>query len=152
MVPALREKVSIPIVSILEAPILLASMLGARTGILTSSPRWELLLARDIESLRLDRLNTAGIASSGMSVLELEQLDRREVGRRLVEQARSELLDKRKADVIVLGCAGMVGLDDVLSEEFGNGVTIVCPVKSAVALAADLLRLGLSTSKIGMYA
>lgn len=149
LVPALRELTSSPVVGILEAPLLYASTLGMKAGILTTSPRWEPLLTHDVASLRLSALNTAGVISSGLSVLELESLPKATVMERLQEGART--LRERGADVIILGCAGMVGLAQVIAKE-GKGVTVLDPVQCAVEMCQSLVRMGATTSKVGVYA
>ncbi len=64
-------------------------------------------------------------------------------------QARAAVEEDR-AEVIVLGCGGMAGLDAQLSDELG--VPVVEGVAAAVVLAQDLVELGLSTSKVRTYA
>lgn len=149
---ALRELTSAPVMSILEAPLLYASTLGSRVGILTTSPRWEPLLNHDVASLHLTGQNAAGVVSSGLKVLDLESLPREQVMRRLCDKAREELQDRRQADVIVLGCAGMVGLDTAIREACRPGMVVLDPVRCALEMCVSLIRIGGKTSKIGIYA
>jgi allantoin racemase len=53
------------------------------------------------------------------------------------------------AEVIVLGCAGMSGLDRRLSEKIGAPVLdgVVC----ALIIATGLVKYGISTSKVRRY-
>lgn len=138
--------------SILESPLLFASTLGSRVGILTTSPRWEPLLTHDISALHLSAQNAAGVVSSGLSVLDLEDLPREQVMDRLCEVARVELQDRRGADVIVLGCAGMVGLERAVREACQPGMVVLDPVRCALEMCLSLLRMGGKTSKLGIYA
>ena len=55
-----------------------------------------------------------------------------------------------RAEVIVLGCAGMADLAARLSES--HGLPVIDGVASAVKLAEAFGALGLKTSKIGAYA
>jgi len=55
-----------------------------------------------------------------------------------------------KAEVIVLGCGGMAGLDEQVRTRLG--VPVVDGVAAAVTIAESLVRMGLSTSKIRTYA
>ena len=55
-----------------------------------------------------------------------------------------------KAEVIVLGCGGMAGLDEQIRQR--AGVPVVDGVASAVAIAESLVRMRLSTSKVRTYA
>ncbi|WOO82864.1 putative protein [Vanrija pseudolonga] len=150
---ALREEVSYPVVSILEAPLLMGAQLGAHVGILTTSPRWESLLAHDVATLGLSGKNTAGVVSSGFSVLDLEQKSPTEVGDRLVQIALDEFYTKRKTDVLVLGCAGMVGFVDQLRDKVPAGEMVVLePVRCAFEMCVALVRSRARTSKGGVYA
>jgi allantoin racemase len=55
-----------------------------------------------------------------------------------------------RAEVIVLGCAGMAELAARLAAR--HGVPVIDGVASAVKLAEALAALGLKTSKVGAYA
>ena len=149
--PALRELTTAPIISILEAPLLLASSIGGRTGIITTGKRWELLLAHEVASLGLSNLNQAGVISSGFSTSELHDLPPDRVQKVLGEISRDGLVVGRNADVIVLGCAGMAGLEAAITAACGEGIVVIDPVKAGLELAQSLLRLGVKTSKKGMY-
>jgi allantoin racemase len=152
LVNGLRELTSAPVHGILEAPLLFASTLGSAVGILTTSPRWVPLLKHDVHSLHLSSLNTCGIVSSGLSVLDLENLPREQVIRRLSEVAKIELDQARGCDVIVLGCAGMVGLEQIIRDACTPGMTVLDPVRCAVELCGGAVRMGVRTSKAGIYA
>ena len=151
--PALREVTSIPIISILEAPLLLAASIGSRTGIITTSRRWELLLAREVASVGMSHLNTAGVVSSGFSTSELHDLPHEQVKTTLGAVSKERLVQDpaKAADVIVLGCAGMAGLEDAIRAECGDGVVVLDPVRCGLELAVTLCRLRAKTAKAGLY-
>lgn len=90
--------------------------------------------------------------SSGLSVLDLERLPRPQVLARLCEGAREELQARRGADVLVLGCAGMVGLDAAIRAACRPGTVVLDPVRCGVEFCAALLRMHAGTSKTGIYA
>jgi allantoin racemase len=81
-------------------------------------------------------------------VLALEKRDT-EACKRIdaeIEAAKRE----DRAEAIVLGCAGMV---DYVAELSGrHGLPVVDGVTAAVVLMEALVRLGLTTSKVGGYA
>jgi allantoin racemase len=85
-------------------------------------------------------------------VLDLEHLPRDQVVRRLSQVAKTELDEKRGCDVIVLGCAGMVGLEQVIRDACTPGMTVLDPVRCAVELCGAAVRMGVRTSKAGIYA
>ena len=117
-------------------------------GILTTSKRWERLLERDVRSVGLEHLNRAGVTSSGYTPAELHDVPANEVCAKLGQVAKTFVQDG--ADVIVLGCAGMAGLEDAVKAAV-NDVVVLDPVKCAVQLASGLIAMGLQTSKLGLY-
>ncbi|CAK9784649.1 hypothetical protein CC85DRAFT_282922 [Cutaneotrichosporon oleaginosum] len=152
LVPALRELSAAPAVGILEASLLMGSTLGGRVGILTTSPRWEPLLEGEIAALGLAGKNAAGVVSSGLAVLDLEELPRASVIKVLCTAAADVLQDRRGADVIVLGCAGMAGLEDAVGEACQPGLVVLDPVRCGLEMCLGLIRMGARTSKVGLYA
>lgn len=138
--------------SVLEASLLLASSLGSRVGILTTSPRWEPLLEQDIAALGLTKKNQAGVVSSGLSALDLEELPRSSVIKVLCTAAADVLQDRRGADVIIQGCGGMLGLEVAIADACQPGLVVLDPMRCGLELCLALIRLGARTSKVGIYA
>ncbi len=143
----LQELLDVPVVDITEAAAHLAHLLGHRYSVVTTLDRAVPLIE--------DRLTLAGLLShcasvraSGLSVLELEQSEDRAVAA-IVEQAKCAV-EQDRAEVIVLGCGGMAGLDTAVRE--ATGAPVVDGVAAAVKLAESLVQLGLSTSKVRTYA
>ncbi|MFN3923836.1 MAG: aspartate/glutamate racemase family protein, partial [Pseudarthrobacter sp.] len=83
-----------------------------------------------------------------LAVLELEEEPERAV-EAIINQAMLAV-SQDKAEVIVLGCGGMAGLDEQI--RLRAGVPVVDGVASAVAIAESLVRMRLSTSKVRTYA
>jgi allantoin racemase len=143
----LQELLDVPVVDITEAAAHLASLLGHRYSVVTTLDRTVPLIE--------DRLLLAGLSShcasvraSGLSVLELEESEERAVAA-IVEQAKRAISEDR-AEVIVLGCGGMAGLDAAVRD--ATAAPVVDGVAAAVKLAESLVSLGLSTSKVRTYA
>ncbi|WP_326836693.1 aspartate/glutamate racemase family protein [Amycolatopsis rhabdoformis] len=140
-----RELLDVPVVDITEAAAHLASLLGRRYGVVTTLDRTCGLIE--------DSLRTAGLADhcvavvgTGLGVLELRDEGRTEAA--MLTAARR--VRDAGAEVLVLGCAGMTGLDRRLSAALG--VPVVDGVAAAVRLAESLVALGLTTSRAGSYA
>lgn len=129
----------------------MASTLGGNPAIITTSPRWVPLLTHDIHTLGLSAL-CKHVVSSGMAVLDLERLPREKVIQTLSTIVRDELVGCREADVIILGCAGMAGLEEAIQQDCGDGIVVLDPVRCAVEMCAMALRMGTSTAKRGLYA
>ncbi|WP_158887183.1 aspartate/glutamate racemase family protein [Amycolatopsis anabasis] len=140
-----RELLGVPVVDITEAAAHLACLLGRRYAVVTTLDRTRGLIE--------DSLHTAGVAANcvavlgaGLGVLELGD-EGRTASALLTAGRRAR---DRGAEVLVLGCAGMTGLDRRISAELG--VPVVDGVAAAVRLAESCVALGLSTSRAGSYA
>jgi allantoin racemase len=131
----------------MEASILFALPLGARFSIVTTSPRWQPLLEEGVHLLGVaDRC--ASVRSSGLAVLDLERLPEEIVHKRLAEEAQ-RAVEQDHAEVILLGCAGMAGLQESVAT--ACGVPVVDPVWAGVILVGELARAGARTSKRNLY-
>jgi allantoin racemase len=143
---AFREYLDTPVVDITDAAAHLALLVAPRYGVLTS-------LSRTIVQIQ-DSLRNAGIFEHCMGIRAIE-LPVLELGSAapmlpgpLIWQARR--LVEEGAEALILGCAGLAGMDRALSEELG--VPVIDPVAAGVVLAESLVQLGLRTSKILTYA
>ncbi len=135
-----------PVVGICEAALHLAAPLGARVSVVTT-------LTRSVPAIEhlVRRYGMAGrcrVRAAEVAVLELE-----DAGSNAADRIRSEIaaaIAHDRAEVVVLGCAGMTDLTRRFSREFG--LPVIDGVAAAVKLAESLVALGLRTSKIGGYA
>lgn len=136
---ALRAQSSHPVLGIAEASILTAMTMGERFGIISilskSIPRH----MRYVQKMGvMDRL--AGDEPLELGVLELA--DETRTFERLKTVGRS-LRDGAKADVLILGCAGMTAFRGDL--EAYLGVPIIEPCQAATAMAIG--RVALQTTR-----
>ncbi|WLP92167.1 aspartate/glutamate racemase family protein [Gordonia sp. NB41Y] len=141
-----RELLDIPVVDVTEAGATFAQFLAPTYGVVTTLPR---ACAQIRDSLRtaglLERCTTIEAADIPVLALEAEH----DTTVKALCQAGIRAID-RGAEALVLGCAGMAGLDATVSEELG--VPVVDGVAAAVAQAEALVHLGLTTSKTLSYA
>jgi allantoin racemase len=143
---AARSVALAPVIGIGEAAFHLASMLGHRFSVVTT-------LSRSIAAIEnnLLKYGLAGRCGRGRAsevpVLSLDPSSdaAAQIGAE-IELAKQE----DRAEVIVLGCAGMADLAARLSER--HGLPVIDGVASAVKLGEAFGALGLKTSKIGTYA
>lgn len=142
----LMELLDVPVVDITEAAAHIAMLLGHRYSVVTTLDRAVPLIEDRLLSFGLLE-HCASVRSTGLGVLELEDADR--AARAVILQTR-QAVEQDRAEVIVLGCGGMAGLDERLTQELG--VPVVDGVTSAVVLAESLAALGVSTSKSRTYA
>lgn len=140
-VRAVREYVSIPVVSAGEAAFQYALGLGDRFSVVTVLPNTARLIEERLRMYGL-LLRVASVRYADVPVLGLE--DMALAGERILEQAR-RAIDTDGADVIVLGCTGMSPVARRLQENLE--VPVVDPAMAALTLAESLVRMGLTHSR-----
>lgn len=143
----LQELLDVPVVDITEAAASTAMFLGHKYSVVTTLDRAVPLIEDRLKLAGLEA-RCASVRASGMAVLELEEEPERAVAS-IVAQAERAVAEDH-AEVIVLGCGGMSGLDAEI--RLATGVPVVDGVSAAVVIAEGLVRLGLSTSKVRTYA
>lgn len=143
---ASREISNVPVVGIAEASMLFACTVAYRFSILSMPKR---SLASTHELLRRYGLESrcASIRMIDVPVLEMER-GLSEMKKDLLKEARKAVKED-DAEAILLGCAGLAGLD----KEFENklGVPVIDGVVAAVKLLEALHEYGLKTSKALTY-
>ncbi|MEO6796286.1 MAG: aspartate/glutamate racemase family protein [Candidatus Dormibacter sp.] len=143
----LQELIEPPVIEICEASAHVAMMIGRAYSVVTT-------LQRSVPAIE-DRLRLAGlwdrcasVRASGMSTLDVDH-DPQGAVRAVVAEAR-KAVEEDHAEVITLGCAGMAGLEEAITNELH--VPVIDGVGAAVKLAEALVGLGLKTSKRSTYA
>jgi allantoin racemase len=137
----MKEITDKPVVGIGEAYMKIASMLGHRFSVLSdndhSIPNKEAL----VRKYHLEN-GLASVRAPDKDWMDLEDRDK-------YIKAGTAAIKEDKAEVLVLGCAGMTGLDKDLQEALHIPVLdgIVC----ALMIAEGLIRYGVSTSKMRRY-
>lgn len=137
----LKEIAQKPVVGIGEASMKLATMLGHRLSVVSTAkhsiPNKEAVVRKyHLESM-LASVRSAPNESSICGDAD-----------RSLEAARLAV-EEDMAEVIVLGCAGLAGLDKKIQKELG--VPVLDGVICALIIASGLVRYGVSTSKIRRY-
>ena len=132
----MRETVKKPVFGMAECGVLTALTLGQAFGVIAilegSIPRHE----RAWGAMGVvDRF--AGELAVGMSVAELSDQDR--TVSRMIDVGQ-RLRDERRADVVVMGCAGMAPYRETLQDALG--IPVVEPTQAAVAMALGRVQLG----------
>ncbi|MFE5243544.1 MULTISPECIES: aspartate/glutamate racemase family protein [unclassified Streptomyces] len=146
-VRAAREIVDIPVVGGFEPAVLSALSLGERAGVITVLPNVLPMLHGLVRRHGLTE-RIGSIRSVDIPVLDLGP------GERLLDaltaQARAAI-DAGEADVIVLGCTGMLGVSSALQERLaldGPFVPVVDPTGAAIMSLESLVRLGVRPSRV----
>jgi len=137
----MKEITKKPVVGIGEASMKIASMLGHRFSVVSSTkhsiPNKEALVRKYYLQ---DALASVRAPTEEMSECSDEE--------KYIKVAKSAI-EKDMAEVIVLGCAGMTGLDKRMEGELG--VPVLDGVVCALIFVSGLVKYGISTSKIRRY-
>jgi allantoin racemase len=137
----MKEVTKKPVVGIGEASMKIATMLGHRFSVIStdnhSTPNKEAL----VRKYHLQDL----CASVRAPQRDMKQCTDEETYLQVARLA----IEKDMAEVIVLGCAGMAGLDKRLEERLG--VPVLDGVTCALIIASGLVKYNVSTSKIRRY-
>lgn len=130
-----------PVVGIGEASMKMATMLGHRFSVLSTAAR----SIPNKEAL-IERYGLRGQMAS-VRAPEAEGLEG-DLEERFFRTGRAAI-DEDGAEVIVLGCAGLAGLDKRLQARLG--VPVLDGVVCALIMASGMARYGVATSKAGRY-
>ncbi|MFC1556638.1 aspartate/glutamate racemase family protein [candidate division KSB1 bacterium] len=138
---AIKEITKKPVVGIGEASMKIASMLGHRFSVVSTAqhsiPNKEALIRKYhlqdvLASVRAPEGDTSGCSDEEKYLLAAETA-----------------IHDDMAEVIVLGCAGMAGLDKKLEQKLG--VPVLDGIICSLIIASGLVKYGVSTSKIRRY-
>ncbi|MFT4137259.1 aspartate/glutamate racemase family protein [Microbacterium sp.] len=144
---AARELVDVPVVGIAEAAMHVAALSGRSFAVVTTLSR---TLGRAGDLLARYGMERACVAleATGIPVLDLE--DTASLAVDTIVEVAAQAVASARADVIVLGCAGMADLCATVSRRVG--VPVVDGVAAAVGLVAAMSRMGVGTSTRDEYA
>lgn len=151
LISMLREEYSQPTVGIMEAALYASRMCGHTLGIVTTSERSSVLHGHSIADYGFGQYSV-GCETGHVSVLELESKPQEEVYAGLT--AAAQRLVAKGADCVCLGCAGMTGMHEAVSNAVGmsEGRTMVVDgVATGVQFLVGLAQERLGTAKGGAY-
>jgi allantoin racemase len=145
-VHAAREVIDVPVVGGFEPSVLTAMSLGEQVGIITVLP--------NVLSMNRSLARRYGVQDriGAMRVVDLPVLgldDHELLMSRLFEQAH-DAVSSGVADVLVLGCTGMIGVAQELRERLaakGLRVPVLDPTGAAINWLESCVRLGLVPSR-----
>jgi len=137
-----REITDAPVIGIAEASLFMACMLGHKFSILSILDRFKASMEELVKKYGLES-RCASVRCTDIPVLEFEH-DKKKAKEALVKAGRLAIEDG--AEVLCLGCAGMVGLDKELEKELK--IPVIDPVIAAVKMLEAIIDYGKKTSKI----
>lgn len=145
-IDALKEALAIPVVSIAEASMAVACLLGHRFTTLTMLQQF-IPYQQDLVRLYGFEARCASVRAINVNVEECVT-DREKTLRELTEQIQTIVAEDR-AEVVILACAGLCGYDAALTKL--AGVPVLDPVAVGVRVAESLVGLGLAQSKVRKF-
>ncbi|MDB5563390.1 MAG: Asp/Glu/hydantoin racemase [Hyphomicrobiales bacterium] len=141
-----RRRTLVPVIGIGEAGFHAAMLVSARYSVVTT-----LSVSVPVIEENIARYGFAGrcgrVRASNVPVLELERPG--SAARETISAEIAEALRQDGSDAIVLGCAGMADLAQLLANT--HGVPVIDGVAAAVKLAEGLVGMRLSTSQSGPF-
>ncbi len=144
---AAKEVSDALVVGIQEASMHVASTLGYKFSILTPGARRIPSKYNDAWRNKLP-YNLASVRPLGLTVTETEA--KPELAQQRILEVARQAVEEDHAEVIVLGCAGMVGYAEKAAKELG--VVVIDPTSTAFKYTEALVDLGLSHSKRALFA
>ena len=144
---AAREITQAPVIGIAEAAMLTACMLAPKFSVLTVLARSQMITEELIHKYGLWG-RCASLRTTGLTVLDFEH-NPGKGAEALKEAGRAAVLEDG-AEALLLGCAGMAGLEEEIEKELQ--VPVINGVAAAVKMAEGLCDMKKRTSKIRTYA
>ena len=142
-VDLLRELTDKPVIGIGKASMLFALPLGHKFSIL-SLKRKKIPQKEDLVKKYGLENRCASIRATGLGVVANDK-EKRE---KLIQEGERGVKEDR-AEFLILGCAGMAGMDKEIEKEIG--VPVIDGAVSVLMLMESLIRYGASTIKVGKY-
>jgi Asp/Glu/hydantoin racemase len=123
-----------------------------RFGIVSTGKSWEKVLSEGVKNflgtdLGKENPRFGGVATTGLNAGELHSMPEEKVKERMKDAVKL-LCEKDDIEVVILGCAGMAGMDAVvheaLVEKYGEkgakGVVILDGVKCGIGMLENLVK------------
>lgn len=146
-IDALKEAFTIPVVSISEASMAMACLLGHRFTTLTMLQQF---VPYQQDLVRLYGFETRCASVRAINVNVEECVTNREKTLAELKEQIQRIVAEDRSEVVILACAGLCGYDTELSRL--AGVPVLDPVAAAVKVAEGFVGLGLAHSKARKFA
>lgn len=138
---AIKEITKKPVVGIGEASMKIASMLGHRFSVVSTSKHSIPLKEELVRKYHLQDV-LASVRAPGEEMSEYSEKEK-------YLQVAKLAIQENMAEVIILGCAGMTGFDKYLEKKLG--VPVLDGVICALIIVVGLVKYGVSTSKVRRF-
>lgn len=139
LIQILREHTRKPVLGIFQASVLQALAYGCdKFAIVTTGTIWERVLDGAVLNMLGSHARYAGTISIGMGDLELNDLSEELVNQQIVDASLDAV--SRGATCILLGCAGMAGMDEAVKKAVGNKVRVIDGVVAGTEILVGMVR------------
>jgi allantoin racemase len=147
----LREKLNIPVLGIGETSMSVASTLGHRFSIIVGRKKWIPKMSDNALIYGYDR-KIASWISADLTVEDFHNKSKKEIVE-IITQKAEIAKNEDLAESIILGCAAIEGIDDILQERLKIPVInpVVVTFKVAETFADLKQKFGLNISKLYDY-
>lgn len=147
----LREILEIPVLGIGETSMAIASLLGHRFSIIVGRKKWIPKMSDNALIYGYNR-KIASWVSLDMTVENFHNKSREEIIEAIVDKS-NKAIKEDLAEVIILGCAAIEGVTDVLQERLG--IPVIDPVAVTFKITESIVdlkqKMSLGISKIYDY-
>ena len=145
---AAREVSDILVVGLQEVTLHMAAMLGARYTIVSMTEQHVAHKHKEVAGYKLER-SLASIIPLGLSVAQTDAEP--ELTKKRVLEVAKLAVEKDKAEVLVLGCAGMAGYAEEIEKQI-KGVVVLDPASVTLKICEGMVDGGMKHAKRYLYA
>jgi allantoin racemase len=146
-VEAAREISSIPVLGLEEPTLALALVLGEKFSVMTEKRPRVAMKKRHVRRYGLlERMASIRPLERSVAELTADPEGTKAAGLALARR----MIEEDGAEVIIMGCAAMAGYSEDLERELH--VPVLDPLRVSLKMAEALVDLGLTHSRVGLYA
>lgn len=142
----IRELTGKSVVGIAEGACHFASLAGDKFAVVTTSPKWVPMLEEAIDIFGLSK-KSRGVFTSGLSVEELHTLTQEKVIEEIIKAGKIAI--GKGSEAIILGCAGMSGLKEMMEAELK--VPVIDSCEAGFMMLYGMCQMQLGSSRKRMY-
>jgi len=139
---SLRKLHNKPVINIFHASLVQGLLLGSHLGIITTGPDWIVPLTKGTIEFLGGNAKFMGVEATGLGVVELKTDGEGHVEEQIRHSAVA--IATKGADVIVLGCAGMAGMERLVKSAVQSAglppVEVVDGAKAGIEVLSGLTR------------
>jgi allantoin racemase len=145
-VSAAKEISQVPVLGIAEVSFHIAALLGHRFCVMATLRKRVPLIELHVRQLGMEKL-LASVRALNMSTLEVDA--KPDESKAAILELGRRAIDEDGAEVLVLGCAGLIGHADDLTRQLG--IPVVDPTSVTFKVAEAMVDLRLTHSKVGLF-